>query len=162
MGSSCQMCYQAGHTGDMTAPGTWAPEQNCPSLVCLPLKRGTHHCFASLIHSQAIFCYLQQPSLRISLLSSLSFIPFSSQSTPSYLLDTHPCPGHYPVAGEMRVAQLCKSPHSFFWDTPPVPHLVHTRNRQNQCQVGVLMIRKTKYLSFLEVKYQLSNICTTP
>lgn len=106
------MCYQAGHTGDVTAPGTWAPEQNCPSLVCLLLKRGTHHCSASLIHSQAVFCYLQQPSLRFCLLSSLSFMPFFSQSTPNYLLNMHLCLGHCPVAGQMRVAHLCKSPHT--------------------------------------------------
>lgn len=132
------------------------------SLSCMPPAKERHAPLLCQLNSFTVFCSLQQPSLRFSLLSSLSFIPFSPQSTPSYLLDTHPCPGHYPVAGEMRVAQLCKSPHSFFWDTPPVPHLIHTRNKQNQCQVGVLTIRKTKYLSFLEVKSQLSNICTTP
>lgn len=77
MGSSCQMCYQAGHMGNVTAPGTWAPEQSFPSLVCLLLKRGQLFCQLNSFTGRILLLAAAFPTVLFALLLEFHALLFS-------------------------------------------------------------------------------------
>lgn len=100
-----------GHTTH-TALVTWAPEQDCPYLICLLLKTGMHRCFARLIHSadHILLFAIVFPMVKFALLLEFHSLLFSEH--PQLSPDTHLSPSHYPVAlGDESCPALLKPTH---------------------------------------------------
>lgn len=119
------------------------------SLSCLPPAKERY---------AALFCQLNSftghilllatafSTIQFALLLEFHAVLFPRERRHPKLSDMRLCPGHYPVAGQMRVAQLCKSPHtlanhqSHIWFIPGI--------KQNQCRAGVPAIKKTNTYPF--------------
>lgn len=145
-----------------TALVTWAPEQDCPYLVHLLLKTGTCHCFASLSRSadHILLFAIAFPMVKLALLLKFHSLLFLEH--PQLSPDTRRSPGCYPAAGEMRAAQLFKSPHTPTLPSPATsPMSGLYQEEAKRLARWVLAIKKTSTCPFWRWNIWLSNVCTT-
>lgn len=149
------------HLGRATraALATWAPEQDCPYVICLLLKTGMWHHLTSLIPSvdHILLFVIVFPMVKFAFLLKFPSLLFSEH--PCYLLTLV-----FPQSlrsGRQELPSYLK----FHYSHPPIAHhqsciwFIPDRSKISiEMSTGN---QKDKNLSFLKVKHGLSNVCTT-